>query len=90
MTGREFASVRGADRPVPLEFEYRDTALHETIADLVTSARAPVYLVNFTQRAAVDEAQSLTSVELCTKDEKEAIKEALKDALFTTPFGKDL
>ena len=90
LTGREFASVRGADRPVPLEFEYRDTALHETIADLVTSARAPVYLVNFTQRAAVDEAQSLTSVELCTKDEKEAIKEALKDALFTTPFGKDL
>src|SRR4029450_5227645 len=34
-TGRPVASVRGAIRPVPLAFEYRETALHETIADLV-------------------------------------------------------
>ena len=90
LTGREFARVRGSDRPVPLDFSYRDTPLHETIAELVRTGRAPIYLVNFTQRAAAEEAQSLTSVELCTREEKDAIKQALHDVPFTTPFGKDL
>jgi len=90
LTGREFSRVRGSERPVPLDHGYRDTPLHETIADLVRTGRAPIYLVNFTQRAAAEEAQSLTSVELCTREEKEAIKVALHDVPFTTPFGKDL
>jgi superfamily II RNA helicase len=89
-TGREFASVRGTTRPVPLDSEYRETPLHETIAELVTGGRAPVYLVNFTQRAAAEEAQNLLSVELCSKAEKEAIRTALRDVPFTTPFGKEL
>src|SRR5512145_2676787 len=38
MTGREVAAVRGAARPVPLEPEYRETPLHETIEDLVSAA----------------------------------------------------
>ncbi|HEY5282347.1 MAG TPA: DEAD/DEAH box helicase, partial [Polyangia bacterium] len=54
-TGREVASVRGAIRPVPLDFEYRETPLHETIAELIKLNRAPIYLVNFTQRAAAEE-----------------------------------
>jgi superfamily II RNA helicase len=89
-TGRPFASVRGNQRPVPLDYEYRDSPLHETIASLVSGGRAPVYLVNFTQRAAAEEAQNLLSVELCTKEEKESIKKELMDVPFTTPFGKDL
>ncbi|MES1205756.1 MAG: DUF3516 domain-containing protein [Pseudomonadota bacterium] len=89
-TGRAFAAVRGTTRPVPLDYEFRDTPLHETIAELVSGARAPVYLVNFTQRAAAEEAQNLMSVEICTKAEKEAIKVALHDVPFTTPFGKEL
>jgi superfamily II RNA helicase len=89
-TGREFATVRGSERPIPLDYEYRETPLHETIAELVRGSRAPVYLVNFTQRSAAEEAQNLTSVELCTKEEKEAIKQALYDVPFTTPFGKEL
>jgi superfamily II RNA helicase len=89
-TGRAFASVRGTLRPVPLDYEYRDTPLHETIAELVSGGRAPVYLVNFTQRAAAEEAQNLLSVEICTKPEKESIKAALLDVPFNTPFGKEL
>ncbi|MEO8215111.1 MAG: DUF3516 domain-containing protein, partial [Myxococcales bacterium] len=89
-TKRPFAAVRGTTRPVPLHYEYRDTPLHETIAELVSGGRAPVYLVNFTQRAAAEEAQNLLSVEICTKAEKEAIKIALHDVPFTTPFGKEL
>jgi superfamily II RNA helicase len=88
-TGREVAVVRGRERPVPLEFEYRETPLHETIADLVTTNRAPIYLVNFTQRGAADEAQNLMSVDLSTKAEKEALRAALADAAFDSPYGKE-
>ena len=49
---------------MPLEFEYRETPLHETIGELVRAGRAPIYLVNFTQRAAAEEAQNLMSVDL--------------------------
>ncbi len=41
VTGREVAAVRAAVRPVPLEFDYRETPLHETIEDLVTAGRSP-------------------------------------------------
>src|SRR6266545_860235 len=37
VTGREVAAVRGSVRPVPLEFEYRETPLHETIEELVSA-----------------------------------------------------
>ncbi|HEY6476232.1 MAG TPA: DUF3516 domain-containing protein [Polyangia bacterium] len=90
LTGREVATVRGRERPVPLEFEYRESPLHETIADLVTLGRAPIYLVNFTQRGAAEEAQNLMSVDLSSKADKEALRDALADASFDTPYGKEL
>jgi superfamily II RNA helicase len=89
-TGREVASVRGAIRPVPLEYEYRETPLHETIAELIRQNRAPIYLVNFTQRAAAEEVQNLMSVEVVGKPEKEAIKAALAGERFDSPYGKEL
>ncbi|MFN7132398.1 MAG: DEAD/DEAH box helicase, partial [Myxococcales bacterium] len=89
LTRRKVAVVRNVERPVPLDFEYRETPLHETIADLVADGKAPIYLVNFTQRAAAEQAQALTSVNLCSKEEKEAIRQALFDVKFDTPYGKD-
>jgi superfamily II RNA helicase len=89
-TGREVAVVRGMARPVPLEFEYRETALHETISELIRLQRAPVYLVNFTQRAAAEEAQNLMSLDVCSKAEKEAIRDALKGERFDSPYGKEI
>jgi hypothetical protein len=89
-TGREVASVRGAIRPVPLEFEYREIPLHETIAELIKLNRAPVYLVNFTQRTAAEEVQNLMSVEVIGKPDKEAIKVALTGERFDSPYGKEL
>jgi len=90
LTGVEVAVVASKKRPVPLEFVWRETPLHETIADLVGKNLAPVYLVSFTQRAAAEEAQNLTSVELLTKTEKETVKEMLYEARFDTPYGKEL
>ncbi len=90
LTGREVADVRSKDRPVPLEFEYRETPLHETIEELVSADKAPVYLVNFTQKAAAEQAQNLMSANFSSKEDKERIRAALHGARFDTPFGKDV
>src|SRR5262249_16147816 len=57
VTNREVARVTTAQRPVPLEPSYAETPLHETLEKLVAQTRAPVYLVNFSQRAAAERAQ---------------------------------
>ena len=89
-TGRETVTVRSASRPVPLEFEYKETPLHETLGELILLKRAPVYVVHFTQRGAVEHAQDLMSTELVDKDRKAAIKEATRTFRWDSPFGKDL
>jgi superfamily II RNA helicase len=89
LTGRDVATIRSSQRPVPLDYEYRETQLHETIEELLGAKKYPVYLVNFTQRAAAEQAQNLLSVNLCTADEKEQLREALLDARFDTPYGKE-
>lgn len=90
LTGREVAHVGGLERPVPLDFEYREALLHEAITDLTAQGMAPIYLVNFTQRAAAEQAQALTSVNLCSKAEKAEIGRLLAETRFTTPYGKDV
>jgi superfamily II RNA helicase len=90
LTKREVAEVRSATRPVPLEFTYSEKPLHEMIQELLRANRAPVYLVNFTQRSAAEQAQNLLSIDVCTKEEKEKLKAALVGAKFDTPFGKEL
>ncbi len=89
LNGRKTELVRSSDRPVPLDFEYRETPLHETIADLVQKGLAPVYLVNFSQREAAEEAQNLLSVDFSSKEEKKKIALALEGAKFQSPYGKD-
>ncbi|HEY7724703.1 MAG TPA: DUF3516 domain-containing protein [Anaeromyxobacteraceae bacterium] len=89
VTGREVADVRSSVRPVPLEFEYRETPLHETLEDLVAAGKAPVYLVNFTQRAAAEQAQALMSATLSSREEKEAIRAALDGVRFPSAYGRD-
>jgi superfamily II RNA helicase len=90
LTGVETAIVRSSQRPVPLEYEYRETPLHETVHHYILQNRAPIYIVNFTQRSAAEEAQNLMSIDLCTRDEKKAIAEELRGARFDSPYGKDL
>ncbi len=84
------ALVESAERPVPLHFSYRTSPVQETIVDLVESGQAPVYVVNFTQREASEQAQSLTSVNVTTKEEKKAILEIIRGFAFDSPYGKDV
>lgn len=89
-TGRPVSVVRGALRPVPLSFAYRETPLHETIDQLARGGRAPIYLVMFTQRECAEQAGALLSRDYCDKDEKKAIRETLAGVRFDTAYGKDL
>jgi superfamily II RNA helicase len=89
-TGRPVASVTSAVRPVPLDFEWRETPLHETIAELLRRKLAPVYVVSFTQRDCAELAQALTSTPLTTREEREAIRAAVGDFRFDTPYGKEI
>ena len=89
-TGRPTAVVTSVDRPIPLEYRYVTTAVHETIEELLQADKAPVYVVHFTQASAVERAQALMSLNVCTKEEKAAIAEAIGGFRFTAGFGKTL
>ena len=89
-TGRETVEVASTDRPVPLSFEYVTTPLHETLEELLSTHRAPVYVVHFTQAAAVEQAQALMSVNVSTREEKDRIAELIGDFRFTKGFGGTL
>jgi hypothetical protein len=89
-TGRPVALVSSDERPVPLDFSYRETPLHETVSDLLEEGKAPVYVVSFTQRETAELAQSLTSLSVATRAERDAIARALGDFDFDSPYGKDV
>ncbi|HEV7897553.1 MAG TPA: DUF3516 domain-containing protein [Planosporangium sp.] len=89
-TGRPTAVVQNAERPVPLMFSYVTTPLHETLEELLSTHQAPVYVVHFTQASALERAQALMSVNVCTRAEKDAIAAAIGNFRFTAGFGKVL
>ena len=89
-TGRPTAVITSVQRPVPLHFRYVLTPLHETIAELLQTHEAPVYVVHFTQAAAVERAQALMSVNVTSKEDKQAIADLIGKFRFTAGFGKTL
>ncbi|MGH3713338.1 MAG: DEAD/DEAH box helicase [Micromonosporaceae bacterium] len=89
-TGRSTAVVRSAERPVPLTFEYVTTPVHETLADLLAGQGAPVYVVHFTQVAALERAQALMSINVCSRAEKDMIAAEIGQFRFAAGFGKTL
>ncbi|MDT4914023.1 MAG: hypothetical protein QOC66_3151 [Pseudonocardiales bacterium] len=78
------------ERPVPLHHYYATTPLHETITDLLAGGQAPIYVVHFTQAAALEHAQSLTSINVATRAERDLIAAAIGDFRFTAGFGRVL
>jgi superfamily II RNA helicase len=58
--------------------------------ELLHGGQAPVYVVHFSQAAAVERAQALMSINVCSKAEKESIAEALGDFRFSAGFGRAL
>ncbi len=89
-TGRPTAVVTNAERPVPLLFSYAMTPLHETIEELLSTRQTPVYIVHFTQAEALERAQALTSINVCSREEKDAIARKIGSFRFAAGFGRTL
>ncbi len=89
-SGRPTAVVTSVQRPVPLSYSWALTPLHETLEELLTTHQAPVYVVHFTQAAALERAQSLMSVNVSTRAEKDRIAETIGAFRFSPGFGRTL
>lgn len=89
-TGVPVAEVTNAERPVPLTFSYVVEPLHEVVEELVQTHRAPVYLVHFTQKEAVERAQALLSTTVASRPQRDRIAEELGAFRFGTGFGRTL
>jgi hypothetical protein len=89
-TGRPTVSVASKDRPVPLDYSYSSTLLPATLEKLVAEKKSPVYVVHFTQMDAAQSAQNFTSLDICTRDEKNLLAETIKDFKFNSPYGPDI
>ena len=89
-TTRDVSNVIDAPRPVPLSYEYALTPLEGTVGLALRKNEGPLYIVHFSQDAALTSAQNLASYGVATKEQREAVKEAMKGAQFSTAFGKTL
>ena len=89
-TGRETALVAGAERPVPLHFRYEQRPAHDVVEDLLAEQEVPVYIVHFSQAAAMERAQALASINVTSRAQRDEIATALGGFRFTTNFGKTL
>ena len=87
---RPVETVANAERPVPLAYRFVDTPLEATVKVALEAGEAPLYIVHFSQEAAVKSASSLASFGVSTKEQRAQIKEAIAGTRFTTTFGKTL
>jgi superfamily II RNA helicase len=89
-TGRETIAVTGVTRPVPLTHRYATDPVHDTIQQLLDEDEAPVYVVHFSQLAALERAQALAGAGIASRAQRDAIADEIGDFRFQTGFGKTL
>ena len=75
---------------MPLHYRYVMTPVHETVEQLLDDGLAPVYIVHFSQAAAVERAQALSSARVATREQRDAIAEAIGGFRFSAGFGATL
>jgi superfamily II RNA helicase len=90
LNGRPTVTIASRERPVPLEYAYSELPLATTLENLVAQGKAPVYVVHFTQLEAAQSAQDFTSINVCTREEKNALGSALEGFKFTSPYGPEI
>jgi len=89
-TGREVETITTARRPVPLTYSYSVEPLQDVLVELVNTGRSPAYVVHFAQKDAVERAQSLTSVQVASRERREAIAGRISGFTFSRGFGATL
>jgi hypothetical protein len=88
--GRETAIVDKAERPVPLTFGWSLEPLTDTLQELIDTGQGPVYVVHFTQAAAVEQATALLTPTLPKPVDPERLAGRLAGIRFGAGFGKTL
>jgi superfamily II RNA helicase len=86
-TGRPVAVIADAPRPVPLEFEYAVIPLPNLITGLVKGGLTPAYVVQFTQREAVELAGRLAALPLADKQRQADLRDGIGGFRFGPGFG---
>ncbi len=89
-TGRPTALIDQAERPIPLNYDWRQTQLHRTVEDLLATNQAPLYVVNFSQRDALEVATAMASVSKLDATAKAIVAEELAATTLPAGFGRDL
>ncbi len=89
-TERDVTVIDDAPRPVPLDFRWSLEPLPETITTILTDRDAPVYIVHFTQKDALEQAQALQGQKILSPEEKVQIREIIGDFRFSKGFGQIL
>ena len=90
LTGRPTTTVSSAERPIPLHYYYVQTPVQESLEELLSTRQVPVYVVHFSQLEAIERAQNLMSINVCTREEKDRIAELIGAFRFAPGFGKTL
>ncbi|GLB66050.1 DEAD/DEAH box helicase [Arthrobacter mangrovi] len=90
LTGRPSTTVSSAERPIPLHYYYVQTPVQESLEELLSTRQVPVYVVHFSQLEAIERAQNLMSINVCTREEKDRIAELIGGFRFAPGFGKTL
>jgi len=90
LTGRTTTTVSSAERPIPLHYYYVQTPVQESLEELLSTRQVPVYVVHFSQLEAIERAQNLMSINVCTREEKDRIAELIGGFRFAPGFGKTL
>lgn len=89
-TGREVAQITGVERPVPLHFSYERRPVHDVVERLLEESETPIYIVHFSQAAALERAQALINTKIATREQRDQIAAEIGGFRFTTGFGKTL
>ena len=90
MTDTDVDIIADAPRPVPLTYEYTLDPLEKTVELAFGKGETPIYVVHFSQDAALETANALASTGVSSKEQRTAIAEAIKGTKFTTAFGRIL
>jgi superfamily II RNA helicase len=89
-SGRAVTAVTSVHRPTPLYHQWRMTPVADSVREAVDDGLSPVYVVHANQAAAIERAQALVSLNVTTREQREAIAAALAGVRMGKGFGATL
>lgn len=90
LNGLPTVTIKSDFRPVPLEFSYIEKPLVQTVEQLINENKAPIYIVHFSQFEAAQSAQDFMCINVCSREEKNAIAKAIEGVKFNSPYGPSI